>query len=209
MKRTWPRKLANGATEWKESNRLVYYWGKLYVPNNIKIYCKILKQCHDSVTTGHLGHNLTLKLVEHHYWWPLMCVFIDKYIWGCEQYQCFKPIPYSKPATLPIAIPEGLWQIISTDLITGLLLSKRIDDNMYTAITMYVDLYTKQAYFTLTTDKVNADGITNLHICDMFRLYGLPRGIISDQRPQFAFWFIKALYQKLDINSQLTTTYYS
>lgn len=64
MKRTGPQKLANGAAEWEESDRLVYYRGKLYVPNNVEIHRKILKQCHDSVTTGYPGRNLTLELVE-------------------------------------------------------------------------------------------------------------------------------------------------
>lgn len=43
MKRTGPRKLANGAAEWEESNGLVYYRGKLYVPNNMEIRHEILK----------------------------------------------------------------------------------------------------------------------------------------------------------------------
>lgn len=79
---------------------------------------------------------------------------------------------------------------------------------MYTAIATYVDLYSKQAHFALTTDKVDADRIADLHIRDVFRLHGLPRGIISDRGPQFASRFIKALYQKLSINGQLTTAYH-
>lgn len=106
MKRTGPRKLVNGAAEWEEVNGLVYYRGKLYIPNNMEIRCEILKQCHNSVTTGHLGHNLTLELVERYYWWPLMCAFIDKYVRGCEQCQRFKPIPHPKPAMLSITVPE-------------------------------------------------------------------------------------------------------
>lgn len=97
-----------------------------------------------------------------------MCAFIDKYVRGCEQCQRFKPIPHPKPVTLPIAIPKGPWQIIGTDLVTKLLPSKGIDGNTYTAIATYVDLYSKQAHFTLTTDKVDADGIADLHIHDVF-----------------------------------------
>lgn len=168
MKQTGPRKLANGAAEWEELDGLVYYRGKLYVPNNMEICREILKQCHNSVTTGHLDRNLTLELVKRHYWWPLMGAFVDKYIRGCEQCQHFKPIPYSKSAILSIAVPEGPWQIIGTDLVTGLPPSKGIDRKMYTAITTYVDLYSKQIHFALTTDKVNADGIADLHIRNVF-----------------------------------------
>lgn len=80
MKKMRPHKLANEAAEWEESDGLVYYWGKLYVPNNIKICWEILNQCHNSVTTRHPGHNLTLELVGHYYWWLLMHTFVDKYI---------------------------------------------------------------------------------------------------------------------------------
>lgn len=52
----------------------------------MEIRREILKQCHDSITTRHPGHNLTLELVECHYWWPLMRAFVDKYIRGCKQY---------------------------------------------------------------------------------------------------------------------------
>lgn len=105
-------------------------------------------------------------------------------------------------------MPEGPWQIVGTDLITGLPPSKGIDGNTYIAIATYVDLYLKQAYFALTTDKVDANGIADLHIRDIFRLHRLPRGIISDRGLQFISQFIKALYEKLDINGQLTTAYY-
>lgn len=103
---------------------------------------------------------------------------------------------------------EGPWQIISTDLVTRLLLSKGINGNIYTAIATYVDLYSKQVHFAFTTDKVDTDGIADLYIRDVFRLHGLLRGIISDREPQFASRFIKALYEKLGINGQLMTAYH-
>lgn len=67
IKWTRPHKLTNRAAEWEEIDGLVYYWEKLYIPNNIEICHEILKQCHNSVTTGYLGHNLTLELVKRHY----------------------------------------------------------------------------------------------------------------------------------------------
>lgn len=65
-------------------------------------------------------------------------------------------------------MPEGPWQIIGIDLVTGLPPSKGIDSNTYTAIAIYVDLYSKQVHFALTTDKVDANGIADLHIRDVF-----------------------------------------
>lgn len=64
-------------------------------------------------------------------------------------------------------------------------------------------------YFALTTNKVDTDGIADLHIRDVFRLHGLPRGTISDRGLQFMSRFIKALYEKLGVNGQLTTVYHA
>lgn len=93
MKRTRLHKLANRAAEWEESDGLVYYQGKLYVPNNIEICYEILKQYYDSVTIEHLDYNLTLELVEHYYWWPLICVFNNKYIQVSTMNLCKKGTP--------------------------------------------------------------------------------------------------------------------
>ncbi|KIP01240.1 hypothetical protein PHLGIDRAFT_80828, partial [Phlebiopsis gigantea 11061_1 CR5-6] len=85
------------------------------------------------------------------------------------------------------------------NFVTGFLLSKGIDSNIYTIIAMYINLYTKQAHFALTTNKVHTNGIASLHICNVFQLHKLPHSIISDQGPQFTFKLIKVLYAKLII----------
>lgn len=71
-----------------------------------------------------------------------------------------------------------------------------------------MDLYSKQAHFALTNATVDTNGIADLMLQHVFRLHGLPRGVISDRGPQFASKLIKALYQKLGITSQLTTAYH-
>lgn len=109
---------------------------------------------------------------------------------------------------MPIAVPKGPRQIMGTNLVIGLPPSKEINGNIYTAIATYIDLYTKQAHIALTINKVDADGIANLHICDVFRLHRLLHGVIFDQGPQFVSKFIKALYAKLGINGQLMTAYH-
>lgn len=208
MKKTGPRKLANGAAEWEEEDGLVFYRGKLYVPNEKELRRDIVRECHDTRTAGHPGRDRTLELVSRHYWWPLMRSFVDLYVRGCEQCQRFKPASHPRTDPLLIAVPEGPWQIIGVDLVTGLPPSKGLDGSTYNAIATYVDLYTKQAHFALTTEEVNSDGIAAIHERDVFKLHGLPRAIISDRGPQFASKLIRALYKRLGINGQLTTAYH-
>ena len=186
----------------------MFYRGKLYVPNDTEIRREILKECHDSRTAGHPGRDCTLELVSRHYWWPLMRSFVDQYVRGCDQCQRFKSAPHPRTDPLPIAVPEGPWQVIGVDLVTGLPKSEGLDGNKYNAIATYVDLHSKAAHFVLTTEQVDAEGIANIHEREIFRLHGLPRGIVSDRGPQFAAKVIKALYKRLGVNSQLTTAYH-
>ena len=55
LKAKGPRRLANGLTEWEEDNGLLYYKGKLYIPNRKELRNEIIKSCHDTLTAGHPG----------------------------------------------------------------------------------------------------------------------------------------------------------
>ena len=67
-----PRRMVNGILEWEEQDGLLYYRGKLYIPDNKELRNKIIKLCHDTPTAGHLGKHATLELVSLHYWCPGM-----------------------------------------------------------------------------------------------------------------------------------------
>ena len=134
--------------------------------------------------------------------------FVDQYVRGYDQCQRFKLAPHPRTDPLPIAVPEGPWQVIGIDLVTGLPKSEGLDGNKYNAIATYVDLHSKAAHFVLTTEQVDAEGIANIYEREIFRLHGLPRGIVSDRGPQFAAKIIKALYKRLEVNSQLITAYH-
>jgi hypothetical protein len=62
-----PRRLVNNLLEWEELNGLLYYKGKLYIPNNQELRAEIIKICHNTPTTGHSGKHGTLELVSCHY----------------------------------------------------------------------------------------------------------------------------------------------
>jgi hypothetical protein len=63
----------------------------------------------------------------------------------------------------PNDVPEGLWQVVSQDLITGLPNIKG-----FNAIATFVDCYRKQVHVVPTTDKVDSDGIAEIHYCNIF-----------------------------------------
>jgi hypothetical protein len=67
LKAKGPCRLLNGLLEWEEQDRLVYYKGKLYIPNNKELCGDIVKSCHDSPAAGHPGKHGTLELVSRLY----------------------------------------------------------------------------------------------------------------------------------------------
>ena len=189
-----PRKLTDGTLEWEEEDGLVYYKGKLYVPADKDVQTKLVKIHHDSLTAGHPGRNETLEAVTCLYWWPGMSSFIAKYVAGCETCQQMKPAAHPTAPLQLHDVPEGPWQMIRVDLITGLPKSKGFD-----VIAVYVDHYTKQCHAIPVKGTIDAAGIADLHVCKIFRLHGIPRRIISDRGPQFAARITRALYKRLGI----------
>jgi len=52
------------STEWSLSDGLLYFWGKIYVPDPSDLHRRIVALSHDSRLAGHSGRWKTLKLVS-------------------------------------------------------------------------------------------------------------------------------------------------
>uniref|UniRef100_A0A0W0F4X9 Putative reverse transcriptase-rnase h-integrase n=1 Tax=Moniliophthora roreri TaxID=221103 RepID=A0A0W0F4X9_MONRR len=187
LKKKGSRRLINRLLEWEEDNGLVYYKGKLYIPTDKGLHAEVLKQCHNAPTAGHLGEHGTLEQVSRYYWWPGMSSFVRKYVQGCKRCQRSKPAVHPDATLHPHDVPEGPWNVVGVDLITGL-----PESQGYDAIITYIDLYSKQTYT----------------IMEIFRLYGIPHKFVSDRGPQFAAQVTWALYKHLGIQAGLTTAYH-
>lgn len=70
LRKKGPRCLVSGLLEWEEDNGLLYYKGKLYIPNDKELRADVIRTCHDTPIAGHPGKHNTLELVSCHYWWP-------------------------------------------------------------------------------------------------------------------------------------------
>jgi hypothetical protein len=204
LKAKGPHRLINSLLEWEEQDGLVYYKGKLYIPNNKELRGDIVKSCHDSSAAGYLSKHGILELVSRLYWWPQMALFVDKYVLGCEKCQRYKPAQHSKAVLQPQEVPAELWQHIGVDLIIQL-----PSFNHFNSIAIYVNHYSNQAHLVLCKSNLTAKGAANLHYRDVFYLYGILKKVFSDCGPQFAARFMRALYKRLGIETSLTTTYHT
>jgi hypothetical protein len=72
------------SAEWSESDGLLMFHGKIYVPKDRELRCHIVEQHHNTCIAGHAGHIKTLVLVSRNYWWPQMSCYIGIYVKHCD-----------------------------------------------------------------------------------------------------------------------------
>jgi hypothetical protein len=89
------------------------------------------------------------------------------------------------------------------DIITSLPSSKG-----YNIIWVVIDHLTKMRYFAPCSTIIDAEGLADLFLSNIFCLYGLPDTIVSDRGLQFISWFWKHLYNSLKIEPYLSIAFY-
>ena len=104
---------------------------------------------------------------------------------------------------MPNSIPEKPWTHILADFITKLPLAQG-----YNSILVVVDQLTKMVHFIPTTEKTLVEGLARLFRDNMWKLYRLPKSIISDRGPQFAAGLMRELNGMLGIESKLSMAFH-
>ena len=77
--------------DWQVENRLVFYKGRCYVPEDQDLRRDLVQLYHDTIAAGHLSENATFALLQKDYWWLGMRTFVKYYIAGCIPCQQIKP----------------------------------------------------------------------------------------------------------------------
>jgi len=85
----------------------------------------------------------------------------------------------------PLPVPEAIWVDISLDFVEGLSKSKGKD-----TILVIVDHLSKYAHFLALSHPFTTAEVAQLYLNHMFKLYGLPKTIMSDRYKIFLrnFW---------------------
>jgi len=159
---------------------------------------------HDLPSAGHPGRWKTYELVSRNYWWSGMTIFVKKYVTGCDMCQRMKNCPQQPFGLLmPNKVPNGPWEIISTDLITQL-----PELNGYNAICVIVDKLTKRAHFIPINNRFSSKDMVQLLYDKVYPLHGLPLQIISDRGVQYSAKLFQEWYKILGIESTMLTAYH-
>ena len=188
---------------WEEDG-VIYVEGRIYIPNNKKIWEEILKENYNSVDVGHLGQHRMLELLKRTYWWPELKKNIKRYIQWYFKCQQNKVQHQKKAGELhPLEIPQRPWQEISIDIIRPLPKSNRID-----TIVVIINQFMKMIYLKATITNISLEGIVKIYRDDIWKLHGIPRKILSNRGLQFTSKFMEEFMKARETKKQLSTAYH-
>jgi len=180
---------------------------KINVPPINAIKRGIMNLMHDHLSARHPRRDEMLCKTQERYQWPNMKEWIANYMKGCTICQQNKIITHRTkvpPYRIPTEDNTRPFQKVAMDLITGL---PPIKGN--NAILTIVDqACSRTAIFLVYHMTIMGPGITQLYMDHMFRWFGLPNKMISDQDPRFTSHFGKALTKRLDIQQNLSMAFH-
>ena len=191
-----------------DSQGLLHYNGRLYVPEEASVREELLKRHHDDPLAGHFGVEKTSELIGRKYFWKSMKADIKEYVDSCDICQRVKVKhhrPYGELYALPI--PSGPWKEITMDFITDLPPSK-CRGSVYDSILVIVDRYTKMACYLATTKKLNAVQLEELLMREIFLKFGAPEGIVTDRGTLFTSAFWSEVCYQMQTKRRLSTAFH-
>ncbi|KAF8761978.1 hypothetical protein RHS01_00172 [Rhizoctonia solani] len=186
---------------WEED--LLWYRGKLVVPDSEALKEQLLREFHDSPLAGHPGQQRTLELLSRNYWWPGMKSSAKEWVECCPTCQANCRVHAPVIALKPLEVPPFLFHTISYNFITVFPKSQGHD-----AILVVIDSFSKFGHFIPTSKKVTAKGLADLFITHVWKLHGLPVKTISDRGTTFTGKFLRALYQRLGVKPAFSSAYH-
>jgi Integrase zinc binding domain len=179
----------------------------LIVPPDQGLKREIMHMWHNGPLNGHPGRDETIRHVNKEYFWPGARAWIMEYVKGCATCQQNKNLTHRIKTPLfriPSTIDAKPFSHIVMDLITGLPKSDGHD-----AILTIVDHGCSQgAIFLACSTMITGAGIAKLYLENVFRWFGLPKKIISDQDPRFMSHFGRAITKALGITQNLSTAFH-
>ena len=207
----WRGRSGTAGSTWtqSESDSLLRFKGCVYVPPEPGLRGEVLKLFHDSATAGHQGVTKTLKRISRMFFWQSLRKDVRRYVSTCTICQRTKArhhLPYGELAALPV--PTTPWKEISMDFIVKLPVSKSHIGKACDSILVVVDRFTKYSLYIPTTERITSDGLATLLLHHVYRLFGIPDGIVSDRGSLFTSKFWASLCDQLATTRRLSTAFH-
>jgi RNase H-like domain found in reverse transcriptase/Reverse transcriptase (RNA-dependent DNA polymerase)/Integrase zinc binding domain/Integrase core domain/Chromo (CHRromatin Organisation MOdifier) domain len=196
--------------EWCEDTAgLVRCDGAIFVPNDPATRAEILRQNHDDPWMGgHFGCEKTLEAIRKMYYWPRLASYVEEYCDTCDICQRMKA-PRHKPYGLlaPLPQPQGPWEDIALDFITGLPCSLH-QRHACDAILNIVDRYSREAIHIPTVTDITASEFAALIEREVIAHHGSPKSIVSDRGTLFTSEWWSTFCHHLIIKRRFSTAFH-
>jgi hypothetical protein len=192
----------------QKANGFWYNDDKLVIPSGIlaeEFRRTIFKEHHATPFSGHQGADRTLSSLRQRFWWKGMASEVRKWVkqCDCQRNKASTKKPYGQPQMLEV--PHTPWHTITMDFITGLPQT----ENGFDSIAVFVDKLTKMVHLAPFTNKgLNADGVANLFMEQVFKLHGVPARIVSDRDSKLTAQFWKEVTARLGSKCNFSTAYH-
>ena len=157
---------------------------KLVVPEELRP--RILKEVHDSPTSGHFGRFKTIALLSRHYYWLGMQVDAARYVKSCLECQRVKTPQTGPVGLMGIKSHQEPWQVVVSDLQGPFPPSM----NQFRYLLVAVDDLTK---FVVVKPLRTADGKRVWEALNekVFNIFGYPKILHADNGNEFDNGLIK------------------
>ena len=173
---------------------------QLVVPHSL--YQEVLKNSHNSVTSGHLGVRKTQRKIRRSFYWYKMKASIRDWIRKCAT--CGARKRPQKAAKAPVGTRRvgGPLDRLATDIAGPFPLS----DNGNKYILVVMDYFTKWVEAYAIPDSTAAT-VADKIVTEFISRFGIPLEIHSDQGRNYESHLFKQMCELLDITKSRTTPY--
>ncbi|QRW19694.1 Retrotransposable element Tf2 protein [Rhizoctonia solani] len=189
--------------DYKMEAGLLFYQGRIVVPDIGMLRTDLLCIFHNSPLAGHPGRQCTLELVSRNYYWPGIRADTYWHVDSCETCQRIRKPKYASIPPQPLELPARPWQHVSYDMIVDL-----PKDRNYNSILVIIDSFTKYGIFVKCSKKLKAPELAELFLEHVWKQHGMPEKTILDRGRVFNNKFLRALYKQLGIDPHFSLAYH-
>ena len=179
---------------------------RLYIPADDALRTRLLHECHDAPTAGHLGKDKTLEQVKRRFYWPGMDADILQYVRTCDACQRNKPSQQATAGLVAAAADSGPSVAAGDD--GSHHATSEVPIEATTRSSCSCDKLTKMVHLVADEDEVTAPQLAEIFWSTVVRHHGLPSSIVSDRDPRFTGHFWRALWKCLGTQLTMSTAFH-
>jgi hypothetical protein len=162
---------------------------------------EVIKECHDAMTSGHLGTDKTFKRVHERFWWPNLYGDVKSYVETCEACARAKK-PKRTDSGWEATTVGAPWQRVSVDHLGPVKTTER--GNRY--LLVFTDYFTRWVV-AVPTEDCGAESTAKHFVERVVLQFGAPEELLSDQGAAFVSEVVEKTCAMAGTKKIFTTSY--